>query len=218
MNKTLNQKQIKTIQNFWKWVEDNQTTIFNAYVLGINTQEVAMHFNRNLNYISKQIDCLIFYQDETLKLLFTAQGYRKLFPKLIALEENAPKLSRVTPIIFIKPITDKERYLKKEDGYLSIFKQELKISDLYLQLDNYNTTTKKIDITVFHPYKDSEKMHNAILFIIMFVIGEIAFKKHLKNIEIKSITNNSSGLLQLIELEEYITYLYSSMAYKRIKI
>lgn len=218
MNKTLNQKQIKTIQNFWKWVEDNQTTIFNAYVLGINTQEVAMHFNRNLNYISKQIDCLIFYQDETLKLLFTAQGYRKLFPKLIALEENAPKLSRVTPIIFIKPITDKERYLKKEDGYLSIFKQELKISDLYLQLEKYNTTTKKIDITVFHPYKDSEKMQNAILFVIMFVIGEIAFKKHLKEIVIKSNTKIPIGLLPLIELDEYIAYLYSCMAYKRIKI
>ena len=116
MNKTLNQKQIKTIQNFWKWVEDNQTTIFNAYVLGINTQEVAMHFNRNLNYISKQIDCLIFYQDETLKLLFTAQGYRKLFPKLIALEENAPKLSRVTPIIFIKPITDENEKDNSSDG------------------------------------------------------------------------------------------------------
>jgi hypothetical protein len=218
MNKTLNQRQIKTIQNFWRWVDDNQTTIFNAYVVGINTQEVAMHFNRNLNYISKQIDCLIFYQDETLKLLFTAQGYRKLFPKLIALEENAPKLSRVTPIIFIKPITNKERYLKKEDGYLSIFKQELKISDLYLQLNNYNTTTKKIDITVFHPYKDSEKTQNAILFIIMFVIGEIAFKKHLNEIEIKFTTIIPNGLLQLIELKKYITYLYSSMAYKRLKI
>jgi hypothetical protein len=218
MDKTLNEKQIKTIQNFWRWVEDNQTAIFNAYVVGINTAEVAMHFKRNLNYVSKQIDCLLFYQDETLKLLFTAQGYRKLFPKLIALEENAPKLSRVTPIIFIKPITNKERYLKKEDGYLSIFKQELKISDLYLQLDNYNTTTKKIDITVFHPYKDSEKMQNAILFIIMFVIGEIAFKKHLNEIEIKSTTIIPNGLLQLIELDEYISYLYSSMAYKRITI
>jgi hypothetical protein len=212
MDKTLNEKQIKTIQNFWGWVEDNQTTIFNAYVLGINTQEVAMHLKRNLNYVSKQIDCLVFYQDETLKLLFTAQGYRKLFPKLIALEENAPKLSRVTPIIFIKPITNKERYLKKEDVYLSIFKQEIKISDLYLQLNKYNTTTKKIDITVFHPYKDSVKMQNAILFAVMLVIGEIAFKKHLKQIEFKSYDKLPICLLQLIELDEYIAYLYSCMA------
>jgi hypothetical protein len=130
MDKTLNEKQIKTIQNFWRWVEDNQTAIFNAYVVGINTAEVAMHFKRNLNYVSKQIDCLIFYQDETLKLLFTVQGYRKLFPKLIALKESAPKLSRVTPTIFIKPITNKERYLNKEDGYLSIFQQILKNTQL----------------------------------------------------------------------------------------
>uniref|UniRef100_UPI00404B4EC7 hypothetical protein n=1 Tax=Flavobacterium sp. TaxID=239 RepID=UPI00404B4EC7 len=187
-------------------------------MLGINIQEVAMHFNRNLNYITKQIDCLIFYQDENLKLLLTAQGFRKLFPKLITQEENAPKLSRITLIIFIKPITNKERYLKKEDGYISIFKQELKINDLYLQLDNYNTTTKKIGITVFHPYKDSEKMQNAKLFITMYVIGEIAFKKHLKNIEIKTITNNSKRLLQLIEIYEFINYLYTLRAYKRIKL
>jgi hypothetical protein len=61
-------------------------------------------------------------------------------------------------------------------------------------------------------------MQNAILFIIMFVIGEIAFKKHLKEIEIKSTTIIPNGLLPLIELDEYIAYLYSSMAYKRIKI
>lgn len=59
-------------------------------------------------------------------------------------------------------------------------------------------------------------MQNAILFVIIFVIGEIAFKKHIKNIEIKPITKNSNGLLQLIELEEYIAYLYSCMSYKRI--
>ena len=37
-----------------------------------------------------------------------------------------------------------------------------------------------------------------------------------KNIEIKPIVSNTTGLLQLIELDEYIAYLYSCMAYKRI--
>jgi hypothetical protein len=52
----------------------------------------------------------------------------------------------------------------------------------------------------------------------MFAIGEIAFKKHLNEIEIKSTTIIPKGLLPLIELDEYIAYLYSSMAYKKIKI
>lgn len=70
------------------------------------------------------------------------------------------------------------------------------------------SSSKKIDITVLHPYKDAQQLRDAILFIIMLVIGEIAFKKHLKNIEVKPLKNNSNGLLQLIELDEYIAYLY----------
>jgi hypothetical protein len=54
--------------------------------------------------------------------------------------------------------------------------------------------------------------------MVVFVIGEVAFKKHLKNIEIKPIPKNSNGLLQLIEIDEFIKYLYASMAYKRAKL
>lgn len=54
--------------------------------------------------------------------------------------------------------------------------------------------------------------------MIAFVIGEVAFKKHVKNIEIKPIANNTNGLLQLIELDDYIANLYSCMAYKRITV
>lgn len=218
MNKKLNEKQIKTIKNFWSWVVDNEIAIFNAVVLDLNRKEVMQHFDRNLNYVSKRIGTMMYFDKESLAIIFTVGGFRKLFPKLIAIEENIPKLTKLIPMVFIKPITEKEKYLQKNDEAISIYNQYLKISDLYLKLDDFNTSTKKIDITIFHPYKESEKMHEALTFAVMLVIGEIAFKKHLKNIEIKPITKNPHGLLQLIELDEFIKYLYNCMIYKRIKI
>ena len=218
MNKILNEKQIKTIKNFWNWVVDNEAAIYNAIVLNINKNEVMEHFERNLSYVSKRIGTIMYFDKELLSIIFTAGGFRKLFPKLLAIEENMPTLTKINPMIFIKPIVEKEKFLQKKDEPFSIYNQKIKISDLYLKLDDFNTTTKKIDITIFHPYKDSEKIQEAITFVAMLVIGEIAFKKHLKNIEIKPIIKNPNGLLQLIELDEFIKYLYNCMIYKKIKL
>jgi hypothetical protein len=218
MNKILNEKQIKTIKNFWNWVVDNETAIYNALVLDINKNEVMEHFCRNLSYVSKRIGTMIYFDKEVLSIIFTARGFRKLFPKLIAIEANIPTLTIINPMIFIKPINEKEKYLQKKDEALSIYNQSIKISDLQLKLDNFNTTTKKIDITIYHPYKDTAKMEDAIIFATVIVIGEIAFKKHLKQIEVKPLTKVSNGLLPLIELDEFISYLYKCMDYKRIKI
>ncbi|NHN24148.1 hypothetical protein FIA58_000530 [Flavobacterium jejuense] len=218
MNKILNNRQLKTIQNFWRWIEDNETNIYNAMALGIKTDEVMQHLERNLNYVSKRLGYIIVCEREGVKLYITAFGQRKLFPKLIALEETIPKLTQLIPSAFIKPIANKEPYRNKQDDYFVFSEIKVKISDLYLQLDDFNTTSKKINITVFHPYKETKNLYEAIETMIALVIGEVAFKKHVKNIEIKPIANNTNGLLQLIELDEYITYLYSYVAFKRIKI
>ena len=42
----------------------------------------------------------------------------------------------------------------------------------------------------------------------MEVIGEIAFRKHIKNIDFLELPEATYGLLSLIELPEYIDYLY----------
>ena len=56
MNKELNPRQIKTIQNFWTWFQDNEHTIYNAYKLEINKEEVLNHLERNLYYVSKRME------------------------------------------------------------------------------------------------------------------------------------------------------------------
>lgn len=103
-------KKSKTIQNFWRWIEDNETNIYNAMALGIKTDEVMQHLERNLNYVSKRLGYIIVSEREGVKLYITAFGQRKLFPKLTVLEEMMPKLTQLIPESFIKPITNKETY------------------------------------------------------------------------------------------------------------
>ena len=59
MNKQLNPRQIKTIQNFWTWFQDNEQTIYNACKLEINKEEVLNHLERNLYYVSKRMEYFI---------------------------------------------------------------------------------------------------------------------------------------------------------------
>jgi len=44
-------------------------------------------------------------------IIFTYNGYRKLFTKIIALENQAPALEHFTAQAFIKPIEDPSEYL-----------------------------------------------------------------------------------------------------------
>ncbi|MFD2907507.1 hypothetical protein ACFSX9_02045 [Flavobacterium ardleyense] len=176
------------------------------------------YLHRNLNYVSKVIECILFFQNEKVKLYLTALVCRKLLSKLIALENSIPNLKQISTSVFIKPIINKEPCLNKQDHYYVFNNLKVIISALYIQLDDCNTKNKKISITVFHPYKATLGLFTVIHTIVILVIGEIAYKKNIKHIMFKPIPKKTNGLLQLIEIDEFIKYLYASMAYKREKL
>ena len=206
---------MKQISKFWNWFQDNEEAIKNALLLGINTKEVFHHLNRNYGYISKRIGFLIISpsnDQNKYTIIFTADGYRKLFPKIIALEDQAPQLQHFIPQAFIKPIQDKTHYLEGKDEPYIFKKYKIKISQLYMALVDYNITTKQLKINIYVPAYNSIKDHDEIdgdlKYLVMDVIGEIAFRKHIKYIEFLELPEATHGLLSLIELSEYIDYLY----------
>ncbi|MEI7509738.1 MAG: hypothetical protein WCJ62_09780, partial [Flavobacterium sp.] len=84
---------MKQITSFWNWFQDNEVAIKNAIESGINVRAVFHHLNRNYQYISKRIGFLIISPSnnhDKYTIIFTADGYSKLFPKIIALEDQAP--------------------------------------------------------------------------------------------------------------------------------
>jgi hypothetical protein len=144
MNKQLNPRQIKTIQNFWTWFQDNEQAIYNACKLEINKDEVLFHLQRNLNYVSKRIEYFITShpQDENkLKVFITAHGYRKLFPKMKELQEKTPFLNFFSIQVYITQL-NLEIPLLPNDLLEAI-------QNTHIKLEDYNTATKKIVLTLY---------------------------------------------------------------------
>jgi hypothetical protein len=79
-------------------------------------------------------------------------------------------------------------------------------------LIEYNITTKQLKIKLYIPnynkIKHFEELERDLKFLVMEIIGEIAFRKHIKHIEIDQTPRSINGLLPLIELPDYIDYLY----------
>ena len=176
MNKQLNPRQLKTIQNFWAWFQDNEQAIYNACKLEINKDEVLFHLQRNLNYVSKRIEHFITNhpQDENkLKVFFTAHGYRKLFPKMKALEENISILEFFSIQVYIIPFNTQEPTIP--------YNMVETIKNTFIKLEDYNTVTKKIILTLYCHGKimqlNIKKVERHAYLLLLFTLGELKYKK-----------------------------------------
>ena len=217
MNKQLNPRQIKTIQNFWTWFQDNEQAIYNACKLEINKDEVLFHLQRNLNYVSKRIEYFITKhpQDENkLKVFITAHGYRKLFPKMKELQEKTPILNFFSIQVYITPL-NLEIPTLPEDLLEAIQNTQIKLED-------YNTSTKKIILTLYCKENNCElnkkRMERYAYLLLLFTLGEIKYKKHIEDFNCELIPQNTNGLLSLSELPEFIDYLAKINYSRKLKI
>lgn len=218
MNKELNPRQLKTIQNFWNWFQDNEKTIFYAVKLGINTDEVMKYFDQNLDYVSKRIECFFLEnssESHKHQIIFSAYGYKKLFPKLITLGDAAPQFEHFTVQTFIKPLTP-ENFNQIPEGFKKIINQS------FIKLDDYNISTKKVKITLYLPvnfeFENEFQTFISGKLAIMFTLGEVNYKKYIADFEIKQIAKLPNGLLQLSELPEFIEYLSKINYSRKLKI
>lgn len=215
---------MKQIKTFWNWFQNNEEPIKNALLLEINTKEVISQLEKKLKSISKRIGFM--FDDSILNqgkytIVFTAAGYHSLFPKLTALEEQAPNMKYFTAQAFIKPFTDNTPYIEGTDLPCKYGSCEIKISELQVALLDYNSNTKKLKIRVFlpnyHYLIDNDDLVANIDFIIMLILGEIAFRKYINQIVLAPLIEPSSGLLDLIELPYYIEYLHKINSRKKTR-
>lgn len=222
--KPITENSKKKIATFWNYFKNNEQEIFNAFVLGINKQEVITQTVKKLESISRRIDFIIeppLGFDDKYKVVFTGYGYRKLFPKMIALENQAPELKHYIAQAFIKPLEDTTSYLEGTDEPCICKNFEIKISELQIALLDYDIATKKIKIDLFLPdyneLKQFKDLKLNINWIVMQVIGEIAFRKHIKEIQLHQMPVEPAGLLALVELSDFIEYLYKINSRKKTR-
>ncbi|QBN17273.1 hypothetical protein [Flavobacterium nackdongense] len=206
---------MKQITTFWNYFKKNEQEIINGFFLGINGDEIYSQFKKKYNNISKRIGFEITKpanNQDKYSIVFTAFGYRKLFPKIIALETQAPPLEYFTVQAFIKPLENTEEYKNGSDKSVIFENYEIKISEIQIALSDYNIATKQLKINLYLPnfneIKQCENLKLDIDWMVMRVIGEIAFRKHIQQINLHPMPLEPVGLLPLIELPDYITYLY----------
>ncbi len=154
-------------------------------------------------------------------IIFTGGGYRKLFPKIIAFEEQAPTLKHFTSQAFIKPLQNNTKYINGTDEPCSCKNYEIKISEIQIALLDYNIATKHIKINLYLPeyneLKQYEDLKSNIDWIVMQIVGEIAFRKHIKQIQLNQLPLEQIGLLSLMELPDFIEYLYKINSWKKTR-
>ncbi|WP_291096876.1 MULTISPECIES: hypothetical protein [unclassified Flavobacterium] len=213
---------MKKITTFWNYFQKNEQEIINAFFLGINTEEIYSQFINKLNYISKRIGFEITKpsnNQDKCTIIFTGYGYRKLFPKIIALEEQAPPLEYFTAQAFIKPLEDITKYKNGTDSPCICENYEIKISEIQMALMDYNINTKQIKINIYLPYYNEIKQYKDLKsnldWIVMQIVGEIAFRKHIKHIQLNQLPQSTNGLLSLVELPDLIDYLYKINSRKK---
>lgn len=206
---------MKQITTFWKYFKKNEKEILNAILLGINTEEILSQITTKLDYVSKRIKYIIKAPktiNDKFIIIFTWNVYRKLFPKIITLENQAPSLVNFTAAAIVKHMEDNAKYKNGTDGPLSFRNYTLKISELQIALLDYNIETKQIKINIYLPdyneLKHFEDLKHNINWIVAQIIGEIAFQKHIKQILLAPLQQSSLGLLSIIELPDYLEYLY----------
>jgi hypothetical protein len=217
MNKHLTPRQIKTIQNFWTWFQDNEQAIYNACKLEINKKEVLFHLQRNLNYVSKRIEYFITnhpQNEDKLKLFFTAHGYKKLFPKMNELEQKTPTLQYFSIQVFITPLNLENPTIPNDLAEL--------IQNTKIKLEDYNIATKKIILTLYGNKNtmqiSKKKLERNAYILLLFTLGEIKYKKHIYDFNCEVMPQNTNGLLSLSELPEFIDYLAKINYSRKLKI
>lgn len=223
--KPITENSRKKINTFWNYFKKNEQKIYYAFHLNIKKKEVISQMLKKLEYVSKSIGFVIRpsteFEDKYL-IIFTGNGLRRLFAKMIALENHAPTLEHFTAQAFIKPLEDTTMYKDGTDEPCDCKNFEIKISEIQMALADYNIATKKLKIDLYLPeyneLKQYEDLEATIEYIVTQIIGEIAFHKHIREINLHQMPLEPIGLLSLIELPDYIAYLYQINSRRKTRI
>jgi hypothetical protein len=223
MKKQITPVMLRQIKSFWNWFEANEKQIMEAFTQNIEHDETFKMLNKKLSYVSKRIGFILIgckSKTQKIKLIITAHGYKKLFPKVNGLIKNAPKLNDWAFEAFIQPKTDLEVFKQGMDKPYIFQDFELKTSELYFKPLEFNTFQKKMKIVVYlKKYKyhfDNYAIDEAVYIMIQDLIGEENFKKTIDLVQLAQLPDNPKNLVHLYELQEYIDFL--NKINRRVKI
>lgn len=222
--KTVSPSGIIKIDAFWKWFKKNRIEIENALQNEENAEIVLKSIRKKIAQISNCIGFMIkgsnMVDRQFLTIIFTVGGQLKKVRWAIAFENQAPVIPNWKIQALVHPCEDLEVIKSGNDKPIKNRDFELKTSEMYFDLIDYDIYKRTISIIVYlQNYKyhyDNEYMMETAHIALIELIGEVAYSKSLSNIQLAEIPDEIDDLIPLYELPEYIVLIKNSN--RRLKI
>jgi len=127
-----------------------------------------------------------------------------------------------TQPIHISPYSNEIRIKFKDGYYLFLSFEQPFPSNLTIQKLIGRGATKQLKINIYLPdcneIKHYDNLEYEIDWILIHIVGELAFYKHIREIILYPLPLEPIGLLSLIELPDFIDYLYQINSRKKTRI
>ena len=216
--KTVSPSAIIKIDAFWKWFKKNRIEIENALQNEENAEIVLKSIRKKIAQISKCVGFVLktpkMYDRSFFTFIFTVGGQLKKARWAIAFENQAPIVPNWEIQALVQPCEDLEVIKSGNDKPIKNHDFELKTSEMYFDLIDYDIYKRTISIIVYlQNYKyhyDNEYMMQTAHIALIELIGEVAYSKSLSNIQLAEIPVKIVDLVPLYELPQYIVLIKNS--------
>ena len=216
--KTISPSAILKIDAFWKWFSKNTIQLEDALEHGVNSSEVLSTLDRRIKNISNSVGFMIKGSNKVdtrlFVIIFTVGGQLKKVPWATALEDRAPHIPNWKIQALVQPYENLEVIKSGNDKPFKTTDFELKISDMYFDMIDYDINKKTISIIVYHPIdlylSYNPYLQDAVEDILQILVGEIALKNSISEFQLAVIPNEIDDLIPLYELPEYIVLIKNS--------
>jgi hypothetical protein len=201
---------LRRIKNFWRWWAVHKSEVQHALTTRENFEQFHAQIYQKMNYISRRIDFKLEGDTESdyLKITFSAHGYRKLFPKIIALTENFPMIPGMRVQAFVLPMEDIESCRQGTDVPHDFGDFIFKISEMSFTIEDYNTELKKFKIRVYlknyRYHYDNPILSSAVFLVIEHLLGEVACRRYIRIFGLAEIPEPPHNGIPLYELPDWI--------------
>lgn len=195
---------IKSYSDFWKWFQKNEKEFFGVVK---NQKDITKNFFDKLSPKLAELKDGYFYltgmyDDNTVELVLTADGYAKNIIFIEELVDAAPnivgwKFTALKPALDIKNVSIEMSGYKFNDETLSFYAVES---------PNY---PDEIDITIVHndlTEKDKKQILNGTYIFLDNYLGELDFLNNIDNLTTVSKKEAQKELIPVEKLKDFLAW------------
>lgn len=195
---------IKSYSDFWIWFQDNERTFYKVVKAHDNIEK---EFFDKLSPKLAELKDGYFYltgmcDDNTVELVFTADGNTKNIVFVEELVEQAPKING-WKFTALKPAMDIENVAINMAGY------KFDKNNLFFYSNDYDEYPDEIDICVIHNELSEENRNeigNGTYIFLDNYLGELDFLNNIDHLKIIGKNEAEKELVPIAKLKDFLTW------------